>query len=279
MYLTNETGGIDVVMKKKSIGKGFALLCMLTALLSGCSQTQSGSGTLKVGVRDDIMNFSYLSDVTGKYYGLEIDLANTLADTLGYADVSFTTVTADTRKDILLNGEVDCIIATYSIAESREKNFDFSAPYYRDDTCILVENSSLFQDISDLQNKTIGILSGANTGPLLAIKLNELGMISDNVIANTDTQTLYEGMTVEKFATYDELYAALQEGRIDAACMDGCIAKGYLTDDSKLLDISIAPQEYGVATQKDSSLSAPVAAAIEQMQNDGTLDKLIDKWN
>ena len=40
----------------------------------------------------------------------------------------YITVTPDTRKDMLLNGEVDVVIATYSIAESREENFDFSAP-------------------------------------------------------------------------------------------------------------------------------------------------------
>lgn len=64
--------------------------------------------------------------------------------------MEYITVTPDTRKDMLLNGEVDVVIATYSIAESREENFDFSAPYYEDDTIIMVEKSTLFGSIREL---------------------------------------------------------------------------------------------------------------------------------
>ena len=71
--------------------------------------------------------------------------------------MEYITVTPDTRKAMLLNGEVDVVIATYSIAESREENFDFSAPYYEDDTIIMVEKSTLFGSIRDLKDKNIGI--------------------------------------------------------------------------------------------------------------------------
>ena len=38
-------------------------------------------------------------------------------------------------------------------------------------------------------------------------------------------------------------------------------------------------QEYGVATQKDSALSQPVAEAIQGMLDDGTIAELTDKWD
>lgn len=260
--------------------KTFLAVMMFSILLvSGCGQTSSGSGTLKVGVRDDIINFSYLNENTGKYYGLEIDIANELASRLGYEDAEFFAVTPDNRKETLLNGEVDCLIATYSIADSRKENFDFSAPYYTDDTVIMTEKTTLYDTIEDLKEKNIGILSGANAGPLLANRLYELGMITDKVVSNTDTETVYEGAHVTKVATYSELSALLEEGAVDAACMDACIAQTYMDDDREFLDTSIAKQEYGVATQKDSELSQPVADAIQEMLDDGTIDKMIDKWD
>lgn len=79
----------------------------------------AGKGTLRVGVRDDIMNFGYLNEDTGKYYGLEIDLAAEMAERMGYSDAEYVTVTPDTRKDMLLAGDVDaacmdkCIAQTY----------------------------------------------------------------------------------------------------------------------------------------------------------------------
>ena len=45
------------------------------------------------------------------------------------------------------------------------------------------------------------------------------------------------------------------------------------------MDIQLAEQNYGVATQKGSELSGQVEQAIQEMLDDGTIDTLIDKWN
>lgn len=55
------------------------LLALSALVIASCSsgggQASSGSGTLRVGVRADVVNFGYLNEQTGKYYGLEIDIA------------------------------------------------------------------------------------------------------------------------------------------------------------------------------------------------------------
>ena len=153
--------GVESVRILEKLGKAVLCALLVLALLGAAA----GAETLRVGVRDDIINFGFYNETTGKYYGLEIDLAAELARRIGYDDVEYITVTPDTRKDMLLNGEVDVVIATYSIAESREENFDFSAPYYEDDTIIMVEKSTLFGSIRDLKDKNIGIVNGTNAGP------------------------------------------------------------------------------------------------------------------
>ena len=249
--------------------------------MAGCdgAAANGGSGTLKVGVRSDIVNFSLLNEQTGKYYGLEVDIAEEMAQRLGYADVEYVTVTPDDRKEMLLEGKVDCLIACYSIADSRLENFDFSPAYYTDVTTVMVENSSLISDIAQLEGGVFGIMSGSNAGPLLAIKLNEMGIIGENVISNSDEGTQYEGVYVKKLASYAELSQALEEGVVDAAVMDGSIAGTYTNDDRSLLDINISDQQYGVATQKGSELSPRVAEAIQAMLDDGTIAALVEKWN
>ena len=42
---------------------------------------------------------------------------------------------------------------------------------------------------------------------------------------------------------------------------------------------SLATSTYGVATQKGSELSEQVAAAMDEMLSDGTVDQFIDKWD
>lgn len=257
----------------------FSLVCMAGCSADSQEEASSGTGTLRVGVRDDIMNFSYLNDQTGKHYGLEVDIANEMAKRLGYADVEFVSVTPDSRKDMLLNGEVDCLVACYSIADSRLENFDFSPAYYTDRAIVMVENSSLITDAEQLEGKTVGIMSGSNTGPVFATKMYELGVIGPDVVENTDEYTQYQGILVKKIATYEELSKALETGEVDAAAMDNSIASTYMNEDRSILDVNLGDQEYGVATQKDSELSGNVASAIQEMLDDGTIAAYIDKWN
>lgn len=276
--------GRDMVSRAKRVLAALAAAVLaVTAALSmvGCdgAAAAGGGGTLKVGVRSDIVNFSLLNEQTGKYYGLEIDIAEEMAERLGYSDVEYSTVTPDDRNETLLEGKVDCLIACYSIAESRLENFDFSPAYYNDTTSVMVENSSLITDITQLHGGVFGIMSGSNAGPLLAIKLNEMGIIGDNVISNTDEGTQYEGVYVKKLPSYAELSQALEEGIVDAAVMDGSITDTYMNDDRSLLDINISDQQYGVATQKGSELSPRVAEVIQGMLDDGTIAALVEKWN
>lgn len=276
--------GRDMISRAKRVLAALAAAVLaVTAVLSmvGCdgAAAADGGGTLKVGVRSDIVNFSLLNEQTGKYYGLEIDIAEEMAERLGYSDVEYSTVTPDDRNETLLEGKVDCLIACYSIAESRLENFDFSPAYYNDTMSVMVENSSLITDITQLHGGVFGIMSGSNAGPLLAIKLNEMGIIGDNVISNTDEGTQYEGVYVKKLPSYAELSQALEEGIVDAAVMDDSITDTYMNDDRSLLDINISDQQYGVATQKGSELSPRVAEVIQGMLDDGTIAALVEKWN
>lgn len=261
-----------------------ALACALAGL-AGCAgdggKGTAANGTLRVGVRSDVVGFGYLNEDTGKYYGLEIDIANELAERLGYADVEFVTVLPENRKDLLQNGEVDCLIACYSIAESREKNFDFSPAYYEDSSIMMVENSSLVASIEGLKGGTIATMSGANTAPQLAQRLTDVGFTSGEVVSQTEdhAETVFDNFRLVQLDSYRDLSRALEEGTIDAACMDGSIAHTYLNDNRSVLSFKIATQSYGVATQKDSELSKPVSDAVQAMIDDGTVAALTDKWD
>lgn len=266
-------------MRRKGCCLALTAVLGVSSVLAGCGISSGGKGTLKVGVRADVINFGFQNPDTGRYYGLEIDIADEMADRMGYQDVEYVTVLPETRKEMLLNGEVDCLVACYSITDTRTVNFDFSPAYYTDITSIMVENSSLISSVDDMKDKTIGVMAGANAGPLLAIKFKDLGIIADDDLNDTDESTQYNGLFVKKIESYQALSDALEEGTIDGACMDGSIAGTYMNEDRSLLDVNVAEQDYGVATQKDSELSAAVSETIQEMLDDGTIDTMIDKWN
>ena len=78
---------------------------------------------------------------------------------------------------------------------------------------------------------------------------------------------------------YAELSQALETGAVDAVCLDGSIAKAYMNDDRSFFKVTLGEMHYGAATAKDSALSAPMAEAMQALLDDGTVARLIDKWN
>ncbi len=233
-------------------------------------------------MRADVVGFGYLNEGTGNYYGLEIDLVSELAERLGYGDVEFVTVVPDDRKERLLAGEVDLVAACYSIADSRLENFDFSPAYYDDEVVAVVQNSSLIESVDDMRGLTFGTMAGSNAAPLLSVKLYETGFSNgEPVTANDDNSEVeFDTWRLRQFPGYQELSDALEQGVVDAMVLDGAIAHTYMDDKRSVLEgFVVAEQSYGVATQKDSALSAPVAEAVQAMLDDGTVAALQDKWD
>ena len=102
-----------------------------TAALGADTQAIVDRGVLKVGVKNAVKGFSFQDTLTGEYKGLEDSLAEMIAEHLG-VDVEFTTVTAATRGELLDSGDIDAVLATFTITEERKKTWDFSTPYYTD---------------------------------------------------------------------------------------------------------------------------------------------------
>ncbi len=279
--------------------RSFATLALAAGLapigsaLSGCTggtRNESGStgtvatpaGALRAGVRADVMGFGYLNEETGKYYGLEIDIVNELAERMGEDSVAFITVTPDDRKEMLLEGDIDLICACYSIADTRLENFDFSPAYYTDHIIAVVQNSSMITTIDDMRGRTFGTMAGANAAPLLNTKLMEIGFSkgTDEILGGGDVDVQFDTWHLLQFPSYQELSDALEEGVVDAMVLDGAIAKTYMDDKRAYIEnFEVAEQSFGIATQKGSDLSEPVATAMQNMLDDGTIATLVDKWD
>ncbi|NJE28398.1 transporter substrate-binding domain-containing protein [Megamonas funiformis] len=275
---------------------GFLTICMSVMMLAGCgSDTENKSasssnpsdvqeiidrGTLKVGVKNVTKGFGYEDPATGEYSGLEISLAQKLAESLG-VDVEFTPVTAATRTALLDSGDIDCVIATFTITDERKNSWDFTTPYYTDHVGVLVENSSGIKTLADLKGKTVGVSSGSTSAKSLVEALIKAGVIpSDGYDAKTfDPATWTTGVSFKQYDDYPAISTALSAGDVDAFCVDKSILAIYNTDGRSYIAEEFAPQEYGIATKKGSGLSKVVEKFVQKSLNDGTVDTLITENN
>ncbi len=263
---------------KRPLFRLAALLPVLVLFLGLAGCAAATGNQLVVGVKGDVPNFGLYDAETGNYSGMEIELAELLSSDLGYAEPRFVTVAVSEREDLLNSGRVDMIIATYSITAERQAQVDFTDPYYRDCGTILVENSSLIASPNDLKGCSIGCLKGSATPLETAVYLAQIGVIPPVNEASFDPDTYDGPVTFRQYDSYNALSEALEWGEVDAMVGDRSIVMGYKDEDRTALTGEFAIQDYGIATKKNSALSAQLSAALAKRIDDGTLDMLINKW-
>lgn len=222
-------------------------------------------GVLKVGVKVDVPKFGFKDPQTGKVDGMEIDLAKSLAKKiLGDENkVDVQAVTAKTRGPLLDNGEIDLVIATFTITEERKQSYNFSDPYFSDGVALMVKKNAGIKSLKDLNGKKIGVAQSATSKKALVDEVQKQGL---------KVQFL-------EFGTYPEIKTALDSGRVDCFSVDAAILFGYVDDSTVILDERYSPQLYGVASKKsNTALAKLVNDTVGEMKSSGELDKLIQKW-
>jgi putative glutamine transport system substrate-binding protein len=222
-------------------------------------------GLLKVGVKVDVPKFGYKDPKTNEVEGFEIDLSRILAKKIlgDEKKIDVQGVTAKTRGPLLDTGEIDYVIATFTITEERKKSYNFSDPYFVDGVALLVKKSSNIKSVKDLGGKTIGVAQSATSRKALQEAADKAGV----------------AVKFLEFGTYPEIKAALEAGRVDVFSVDAAILAGYVDAASEILPDRFSPQEYGVASKKDNAGLAKLANdTVNDMKKSGELKKLLEKW-
>ncbi|WP_414151818.1 transporter substrate-binding domain-containing protein [Acetobacterium carbinolicum] len=236
-----------------------------TATTDGSLDAVVKAGVLRVGVKEDVPNFGLRNTATGEIEGFEIDIVKLLAkEILGDENAyELTPVTAKTRGPLLDNGEVDLVIATFTITDERKSTYNFSTPYYEDAVGLLVKKDAGYKGLADMNGAAIGVAQSATSKEAVQKVADELGIT----------------VSFSEYATYPEIKAALDSGRVNAFCVDGSILGGYVDDSTMILPDRFAPQQYGVTSKLDSlALTEAVDGYINGWLEDGTIEGLITKW-
>lgn len=237
-------------------------------------------GVLRVGVKNAVVGFGFQDTLTGEYSGMEISIAEKIAEELG-VDIEFTTVTAATRGELLDSGDIDCVLATFTITDERRNSWDFSTPYYTDYVSVLVETASGITNLEGLVDKKVGVSSGSTSAKSLTSAMIDAGLVDGSGFdAETFDPALWTtGISFQQYDDYPAISTALSAGEVDAFCVDKSILAIYNTDSRDYIEEKFSPQEYGVATKKGSGFSAYVEELITEWLADGTIDGYIAENN
>ncbi|WP_332814424.1 glutamate ABC transporter substrate-binding protein [Ramlibacter sp.] len=219
------------------------------------------AGMLRLGGTQTSNLFSLLNEKDGRIRGFDAGLAQLLTRyILGDGSrYKFTQVTSSTREQVLINDQVDVVLATYSITPARAEKISFAGPYYTSQAGVLVKsNNKAIQSYQDLAGKKAATQAGS-TGPAI------LAQFAPKAI-------------VQEFQTHQEAVDALRQGRVDAYVTDHTLLLNVLslgTGESRLAGAPFGPQDpYGIGLPKGSDGVAFVNGFLKKIEADGTWARL-----
>lgn len=262
-----------------------ALLIVMTQLLRAEPMALStaeiatiwDNGVLRVGIRSDVPGMG--EDGAG----LEAELAALLAERIMGADADRSSGTAVELVDVtsmnvavkLTDGDIDAAICL--MPKDAFSGYSYSSSYYTDPIYFIAKEGG--EDVKITKTTVIGYIQSASSTSLYVPTGCMYNALSSYIEARKDDGFTMSGNTA-KFASYDELFRALDSGRADVIVLTGIMAAKYEDQYSfSVCGEQLGTVDYAVACLSDNSAVAAVAdMMLSEMRADGTLDALKQKY-
>ncbi len=217
----------------------------------------SDAGKITIGVKVDQPGIGMLEPGAEAPEGFDIEMGRILAAKLGIedSDIEWKETISDNREAFIEGGDVDLVIASYSITDERRQIVGQAGPYYVTGQQLLVreEDKDKITGPEDLKGVKVCSVEGSTS---LATAQDEYG--ADPVPQGT----------------YSECVDALENGTTDVITTDGAILLGYAAEDPDALEVVGEPfseERYGVGYKKgDTEFCQFITDTIEEAMKDGT---------
>lgn len=231
---------------------------LMTVMILALSVTVLAKDKIYVGTNAEFPPFEYLEN--GEITGFDMDLVQEIGKIID-ADIKIVDMAFDGLLPALQMKKVDLVIAGMTANEERMKTVSFTQPYYTASQVIIVkEGDNSIKSFADLKGKKVGVM---------------LGFTGDMVVSEI------EGVKIERFNAAYAGIMALQAGKVEAIVLDSEPAKNYVAQNKGLIlaDADAEQEEYAIAVRKnDKVLLEKVEKALSEIKENGTYDKLIQKY-
>jgi glutamate transport system substrate-binding protein len=222
------------------------------------------SGKLTIGIKFDQPGLG-LKTPDGKYTGFDVDVAKYVAKQLGVDESGITWKEAQSaeRENLIKKGEVDFIVASYSITDKRKNDVSFAGPYFVAHQDLLVKAAN-----TDI------------TGPESLTGNKKLCSVKGSTPAQNVKDKYAKEVQLQEFAKYSDCITPLLNGALDAMTTDDIILAGYASQQAgklKLVGKGFTDEKYGIGLKKDDKDGqAAVNKAITEMQSSGAWKQALE---
>lgn len=219
------------------------------------------AGTITIGTKFDQPLFGLLAP-SGEPEGFDVEIGKIIAGELGIepGDINWEETVSANREPFIEGGDVDLVIATYTINDDRKEVVSFAGPYYSAGQSLMVMADN--EDINgpdDLAGKNVCSVEGST--PAANIEEN------------------YPDAELNLFAAYTDCLEPLRNGQVDAVTTDNVILAGYVDEDDsfKIAGDQFTEEPYGVGLAKDDDEFRDwINDVLEEIYEDG---RWLEAWN
>jgi polar amino acid transport system substrate-binding protein len=226
----------------------------------------SGVKTLKVGAAFPDPPFNGMPGETG----LDIDLMTAIAESLG-ATVEFIPYRGTDFNgifDALTEGAYDCVTAGTTVTPEREKKAAFVPPYLISGQSLAVDTKRLphVRSIDDLDGLTIGVQQGNTSQPIAdrLVAAGKAGVV--RVYDYGSIRTALTDLTTGACDAFMKLAPVLTELVKPIAGVE--VVQRGISVENIATAVPLA----------DQALLARITVAQEELEQDGTLQRIRRKW-
>ena len=251
------------MMKMKKLLAAVLALTMLLALAacgSGNSDTNTASGsagktTVTVATSPDFPPFESLDG--SEVVGIEVDILQAITGKLGLEmqleQMDFESVIPGVQA-----GKFDIGMSGITITADRQKNCDFTQPYFLASQAIVVTPDSPITCKADLEGKKVSVQTGTTA----------------------EEYCMDNGYEVLAFTANNDAAAALTSGKAAAWVVDNEVAVALAAQQGlTVLDEAMTSEPYAFAFAKGSDeLVQSFNESLQKLMDDGSVQNIFDKY-
>lgn len=221
-------------------------------------------GVMVVGCDDQFPPMGFV-DEAGNLTGFDLELAALVAEKLG-VKCEPKAIDWAAKEMELKSGKIDLIWNGYTITKDRNDKVEYTKPYLNNQQVIVVKADSDIKTKADIAGKALG--AQIDSSGLAAI--------------NGDTELLDSVRELKEYETYMQALLDLNTSRLDAVVIDKILINYVMTKEEgkyKILEETMGDELYGIGCPQGAvALREAIDKALDELQEDGSIDALCDKW-
>lgn len=269
-----------MIKHRKAASLVLAVLLLLS-LLAGtavpalaASKTEN-KRTLVMATCADFPPYEYKEgdSVVGIDPAVAKEIAKKLGMNLQIVDVSFDSVLAGVQ-----TGKYDIGMSGITASAEREKSVNFTTPYTTTKQVVIIREGSPYSSINDFYTKDSSGKKITRDEIMVGVQTGTTGQLYSD---KGPSEQGFGSEHVTKYKTGADAVQALKIGKVQAVILDELPAKSFVAANQglKIMNTPYLTESYSIAISKDNpELLKRVNAALQELINDGTLDKIKTKY-